>query len=60
MPPLDGFWIVTGFLPEKALHHYESLRPYGILLLYGLILSPVWRRWVLPAVEEVTSRLLAA
>jgi Zn-dependent protease len=39
IPPLDGGNVVGGLLPVPAARHYDRLRPYGFMLLYGLMLS---------------------
>jgi Zn-dependent protease len=39
VPPLDGGNVLIGLLPEPAARAVERLRPYGILVLYGLMLS---------------------
>ncbi|MXP42514.1 site-2 protease family protein [Altererythrobacter soli] len=37
IPPFDGSHIVEGALPRRWVHHYERLRPFGMLLLVALI-----------------------
>ena len=37
IPPFDGSHIVEGALPRKWVRHYEKLRPFGMILLLGLI-----------------------
>lgn len=37
IPPFDGSHIVEGAMPRRWVHHYERLRPFGMLLLVGLI-----------------------
>jgi Zn-dependent protease len=39
VPPLDGGNVLIGLLPEAAAHAVERLRPYGIIVLYALMLS---------------------
>lgn len=41
LPPLDGGNVLGGILPPAALESFERVRPYGILILYGLILTGV-------------------
>lgn len=45
IPPFDGSHIVEGALPRRWGVAYEKLRPYGMLLFFGLILVA----WVFPA-----------
>ena len=37
IPPFDGSHIVEGALPRQWVGYYEKLRPYGMLLFFGLI-----------------------
>jgi Zn-dependent protease len=37
IPPFDGSHIVEGAMPRRWVHHYEKLRPYGMLLFFGLV-----------------------
>lgn len=37
IPPFDGSHIVEGLLPAAAARVYEKLRPFGMLLFFGLV-----------------------
>jgi len=37
IPPFDGSHIVEGAMLRRWVHHYERLRPFGMLLFVGLI-----------------------
>jgi Zn-dependent protease len=39
IPPLDGGTVLSGLLPRPLALRFDRLRPYGFLLLYGLMLS---------------------
>ena len=39
VPPLDGGNVLIGLLPAGASRLVEQLRPYGILILYALMLT---------------------
>jgi Zn-dependent protease len=39
IPPLDGSSVLAGLLPERLAAGLDRLRPYGFLLLYGLMFS---------------------
>ncbi len=40
IPPLDGGNVLGGLLPERAAASYDRiLRPYGFIILYGLMFS---------------------
>ncbi|HYB96996.1 MAG TPA: site-2 protease family protein [Vicinamibacterales bacterium] len=41
VPPLDGGNVLLGILPPNAAGVVERLRPYGILILYALMLTGV-------------------
>lgn len=38
LPPLDGSWILSRFLPPEARANYENLRRYGMLIVVGFIM----------------------
>lgn len=35
--PLDGGWIMEGMLKGEVLHNYLKIKPYGFLILMGII-----------------------
>jgi Zn-dependent protease len=39
VPPLDGGNVLMGLLPGNSARFVEQLRPYGILILYALMLT---------------------
>lgn len=41
VPPLDGGNVVAGLLKGPVADMYERLRPYGFIILYGLMFSGV-------------------
>lgn len=47
IPPLDGSGVLRGLLPTKMVGGYDRIRPYGMLILLGLIflngLDPLFR-----------------
>lgn len=66
VPPFDGSHIVEGALPRRWAVAYEKLRPYGMLLFFGLI-AIAWafpafdviRRLIGPPLEWTLGRYLA-
>lgn len=38
--PLDGYSVVYGLLPWKQAQKFERLRPYGMMILMGIIFVP--------------------
>jgi Zn-dependent protease len=39
IPPLDGGNVLANLLPTRMAYRFEQLRPYGIFVLYGLVLT---------------------
>jgi Zn-dependent protease len=39
IPPLDGGNVLANLLPTQLSYRFEQLRPYGIFVLYGLMLT---------------------
>lgn len=58
VPPLDGGNVLSGLLRGRASTLFESLRPYGFLILYGLLLTGVFDRIVLPIQDGIVGWLL--
>ncbi|WP_375289611.1 site-2 protease family protein [Qipengyuania sp.] len=65
IPPFDGSHIVEGALPRRWARAYERLRPYGMLLFFGLValtwFAPQWgvlEKTVGPAVDCAMSGFL--
>jgi Zn-dependent protease len=46
VPPLDGGNVLAGLLPDRAANVFDSLRPYGFVILYALIFTGVLVRIV--------------
>lgn len=42
LPPFDGSHIVEALLPDQAALAYSKLRPYGLPLLFGLLIVIPW------------------
>ena len=40
IPPLDGSWVLEHTLRGAAYETYRSIRPYGMLLLIGVLMFP--------------------
>ena len=57
IPPLDGGNVLAGLLPRSAASVFNQIRPYGVLLLYGLVLSNGFRLIVMPPYEFILSWL---
>lgn len=53
IPPFDGSHIVEGALPRRWAIAYEKLRPFGMLLFFGLIALA----WALPD-ADIIGRLI--
>jgi Zn-dependent protease len=57
VPPLDGGNVLAGVLPDRAASLLEMIRPYGIFVLYAVLLSRLFEVTVIPVYEEVFSWL---
>lgn len=58
VPPLDGGNILLGVLPASMVGVVEWIRPYGILVLYGLMFSGLLARITYPVQNALRSWLL--
>jgi Zn-dependent protease len=58
VPPLDGSWVFSSLLPNHLSRHYDALRPYGFVLIYILVLSPLWGGFISPLVQRASRLLL--
>ena len=58
VPPLDGGNVLLGVLPHAGAKLVEQLRPYGFLILYGLMLTGVLSRLVVPVANFLFRLLL--
>jgi len=54
VPPLDGGNVLSGLLTGAAARAFDSLRPYGFVIIYGLLLTGVL--WTL--VDPIESLVL--
>jgi Zn-dependent protease len=58
IPPLDGGNVLAGLLPRGAAVAFDRLRPYGFLLLYGLMLTGMLYVLIAPPYRLLLSWLL--
>jgi len=58
VPPLDGGNVLIGLVPDGAARAIGWLRPYGFLILYGLMLSGVLYDVVWPVRDAMLRWLL--
>lgn len=58
IPPLDGGNVLMGILPESMAALVDKLRPWGFLLLYGLMLSGLLAAIIFPVQRAVLNWLL--
>lgn len=58
IPPLDGGNVLAGVLTGPAAETLDRLRPYGFLILYGLMFTGVLWMIVAPVEMHIVSRLL--
>jgi Zn-dependent protease len=57
IPPLDGGNVLAGLLPASLAISFNRLRPYGIILLYALILTDGFNYIVVPPYRFILSWL---
>jgi Zn-dependent protease len=57
IPPLDGGNVLGGLLPYRLATVFNQIRPYGVLLLYALILSGGFDYVVVPPYQLIVSWL---
>ena len=58
VPPLDGGNVLAGVLRGPVADAYESLRPYGFMILYGLMFTGVLTTIITPPAQFLLSLLL--
>jgi Zn-dependent protease len=58
VPPLDGGNVLSGLLRGPAADIFDRVRPYGFLILYGLLFSGVLWTIVTPPTSLILSWLL--
>jgi Zn-dependent protease len=58
VPPLDGGNVLAGLLTGPMARTFDQLRPYGFLILYGLMLSGVLWTIITPPASLLLSWLL--
>ena len=47
VPPLDGSWLLDHILRGAAYNAYRAIKPYGMLLLLGILLFPPLSYWLI-------------
>lgn len=58
IPPLDGGNVLAGLLPESGAAVLDSVRPFGFILLYALMLTGVLSQLIIPPSEMFLGALL--
>ena len=59
VPPLDGGNVIGGLIPERAADAYDRLvRPWGFVVLYAILLSGLFSKFVVPPALALTWMLL--
>lgn len=58
IPPLDGGNVLMGILPESLAQLVDTLRPWGFILLYVLMLSGMLAAIIFPVQRAVLNWLL--
>ena len=55
--PLDGFKVVAGLLPPGLYMQWMQIRPYGIYILFALILTGTTDVVITPIIDFITTLL---
>ena len=58
VPPLDGGNVLAGVLRGPVADMYDRLRPYGFIILYGLMFTGILTMIILPPAQFLLSWLL--
>jgi Zn-dependent protease len=58
VPPLDGSKVVAGLLPAPLRKSYESIAPYGFLVILGLFYVGLMDRVIFPLCDLIFSLLV--
>ena len=58
IPPLDGGSVLAGVLPYRLAEMLDTVRPYGFLLLYALMLTGILWQVIVPPYTLLLSWLL--
>jgi Zn-dependent protease len=58
VPPLDGGNVLAGLLPEQGARMLDRLRPFGFILLYGLMLSGILTTLIIPPARFILGVLV--
>ena len=57
IPPLDGGNVLAGLLPPRLAIAFNSMRPYGFIVLYALMLTGALYTLIVPPYQLITSWL---
>jgi Zn-dependent protease len=58
VPPLDGSRVVAGLLPPGLRRAYESITPYGFLIVIGLFYLGLLEKVIIPLSDLIFSLLV--
>ena len=58
VPPLDGGNVLMGLLRGRASELFNNLRPFGMIILYGLLISGILWQIVEPVQDAILRTLL--
>ncbi len=58
VPPLDGGNVLAGLLPESAAAVFDSIRQFGFIVLYALMLTGILTQLIRPPTEFFMELLL--
>lgn len=59
IPPLDGSRIVANVLSPSAAYHYNRIEPYGIWIVFFLLVSGVLSHFITPIIASVNALVIS-
>jgi Zn-dependent protease len=57
VPPLDGGNVLAGLLPPAAAATFDRIRPFGFIILYGLLLTGALSAMIIPPADSLMELL---
>jgi Zn-dependent protease len=58
VPPLDGGNVIAGLLPPRAAAMFDTLRPFGFIILYAMMFTGTLSALIMPPARLLWSLLI--
>jgi Zn-dependent protease len=59
LPPLDGSRVLTGILPPEGARFMYRIEPYGLFIVFGLMVTGILGTLLWPVMNVLINLLLA-